>query len=151
MLLKRRRNPDGGWIFMFWCPACKELHPYIVKEGEWQFNGNWDKPSFTPSLKYDDCHLFVGSYYTYSDLRHSTSYLYVFIVCSLLNSYIWVSSSRKINDDGLMIFYSLIWDLLMVLVYYVVPLLLKSEKLGGEAIAAAIATIASLVWLKSSL
>ncbi|MDQ9986139.1 DUF6527 family protein, partial [Acinetobacter baumannii] len=57
-------------IYMFKCPGCKYLHPFHVKEGThhngstWDFNGDIDKPTFTPSLLVNDhhpasrCHLF---------------------------------------------------------------------------------------------
>ena len=32
----------------FWCPACEQLHVY---DERWRFDGNWDKPSFAPSLR----------------------------------------------------------------------------------------------------
>lgn len=58
-----------GESIYFQCPGCDMLHPYRV-EGEaigpkWAFNGNADKPSFTPSLLVDAnrsasrCHLYV--------------------------------------------------------------------------------------------
>ena len=31
----------------FWCPGCKEIH--VVNSG-WAFNGNYDKPTFSPSV-----------------------------------------------------------------------------------------------------
>ena len=47
--------------YSHWCPACDELH-YIQTVGHvtWTFNGNIEKPTFTPSLKhtmnnYDYC------------------------------------------------------------------------------------------------
>ena len=61
--------------YSFYCPGCKHLHVYNVSTDGWQFNGNMDNPSFTPSLlntvkiknevtgMYDieteRCHLFV--------------------------------------------------------------------------------------------
>lgn len=64
---------------VFWCPGCKLTHPYrIVKPGRseaevraifpngcWTWNGDLEKPTFTPSLlcnaSYPQyrCHLFV--------------------------------------------------------------------------------------------
>jgi hypothetical protein len=51
----------------FYCPGCKHGHSYIVPR--WQFNGDFDKPTFSPSLlnfiTHEDgrretiCHLFV--------------------------------------------------------------------------------------------
>ncbi len=31
----------------FWCPGCKELH--VVGPG-WKFNGNYERPTFAPSI-----------------------------------------------------------------------------------------------------
>jgi hypothetical protein len=36
-----------GMTYRFRCPACKHDH---VFSNRWQFNGNMDRPSFTPSL-----------------------------------------------------------------------------------------------------
>ena len=51
----------GTW--KFYCPACKQNHVY---DKRWKFNGNVEKPTFTPSLrvmigdtKETLCHLFV--------------------------------------------------------------------------------------------
>jgi hypothetical protein len=38
---------------MFYCPACKDTHALTVggdKHPCWGFNGNYDKPTFTPSV-----------------------------------------------------------------------------------------------------
>ena len=47
--------------YVFWCPGCEEAHTYDVPR--WSFNGDMDKPTFTPSLLYPEkkvrCHLFV--------------------------------------------------------------------------------------------
>jgi len=32
----------------FWCPGCESAH---VVDERWQFNGNYDLPTFTPSYK----------------------------------------------------------------------------------------------------
>lgn len=36
----------------FWCPGCKEMHAVRVPPHPhaWGFNGNFDKPTFTPSV-----------------------------------------------------------------------------------------------------
>ena len=62
---------DAYW---FWCPGCDEAHQYRVGGGEgprWTFNGNMEKPTFTPSLLHaghrkegsdkllGQCHLFL--------------------------------------------------------------------------------------------
>lgn len=42
------RKTESG--HMHWCPACKEMHPL---PDSWQFNGNIEKPTFTPSFKHE--------------------------------------------------------------------------------------------------
>ena len=41
------RTVEGG-RYMFWCPGCDEAH---VVGPSWTFNGNFDQPTFTPSIK----------------------------------------------------------------------------------------------------
>jgi hypothetical protein len=56
MKLRRVANESGTEIlYLFWCPGCKETHPYTTAtqtggKPSWGFNGNMEKPSFTPSL-----------------------------------------------------------------------------------------------------
>lgn len=38
------RTLEGGYAF--WCPGCKDYHQVIG----WQFNGDFDKPTFSPSV-----------------------------------------------------------------------------------------------------
>lgn len=52
--------------YRFYCPACKELHPFYVSGPPplWSFDGNMDSPSFSPSLRMlggNGCHLYVGA------------------------------------------------------------------------------------------
>lgn len=48
---------DGHPDYLFWCPGCKCGHGVWVtgKNGvtgaTWAFNGNFEKPTFSPSLK----------------------------------------------------------------------------------------------------
>ena len=41
----------------FWCPGCKTTHIY---DERWKFNGNYEKPSFTPSLRITTGHYVQG-------------------------------------------------------------------------------------------
>jgi hypothetical protein len=41
------RNVETGYAH--WCPGCLEMH---VLPNSWNFNGNIDKPTFTPSFKH---------------------------------------------------------------------------------------------------
>lgn len=53
--------------YNFWCPGCQEPHGFIVRSNadrpQWKFDGNLEKPTFSPSLLYPDkkirCHLFL--------------------------------------------------------------------------------------------
>jgi hypothetical protein len=40
------RTLEGG-LLAFWCPGCKEQHAVSQR---WTFNGNYDKPTFSPSI-----------------------------------------------------------------------------------------------------
>lgn len=53
-LSKVLRAAEGGRL-MFWCPGCNEAHVVRDKaaagtEAGWTYNGNPDKPTFTPSI-----------------------------------------------------------------------------------------------------
>lgn len=45
---------EGGELG-FWCPGCEHMH--VVNSG-WTFNGNYDKPTFSPSV------LVTGGHYS---------------------------------------------------------------------------------------
>ena len=79
--------------YLFYCPGCQHSHAYYVGHGQWAFNGNAEKPSFTPSLlvfrpERDDpqdpskrlpretlCHLFLtdGEIRYCGDCKHNLS------------------------------------------------------------------------------
>lgn len=47
------RTLEGGLV-AFMCPGCKELHQVGIGKGpgpRWGFNGEYDHPTFTPSVK----------------------------------------------------------------------------------------------------
>lgn len=44
------RTTDDGRA-MFWCPGCKQYHgPKVKGDGPWEWNGDRDKPTFSPSI-----------------------------------------------------------------------------------------------------
>jgi len=81
--------------YSFYCEGCEHLHTYTVTEDgqNWIFNGDMDKPSFTPSLlnrnpliavdgtvtERDRCHLHVtdGMVIHCSDCTHKLAGLTV--------------------------------------------------------------------------
>lgn len=70
-------GPSGtGEVFVIWCPGCKCHHTFNVgreKRPVWTFNGDMEKPTFSPSLLYvGRCHLFLtdGRIQFLSDCAH---------------------------------------------------------------------------------
>lgn len=43
------RTIEGGQLG-FWCSGCECMHVVSVLPGGWGFNGNYDKPTFMPSV-----------------------------------------------------------------------------------------------------
>lgn len=69
-LLVEARGPreDGTMLYLFFCPGCECTHRFDVGgpagvHPRWSFNGNLEKPTFSPSLLYPHspgrCHLFM--------------------------------------------------------------------------------------------
>lgn len=65
---ENNKGPRGGELVLFFCPGCKENHPYEINApggAGWTWNGSHDKPTFSPSLLVfgtipeKRCHLFV--------------------------------------------------------------------------------------------
>lgn len=75
----RVKQGGGKTTYMLWCPACDDL---VCISDAWGFNGDLDKPTFTPSLltqiEFTDgrrhvCHSFVtdGMWNYLSDSTHA--------------------------------------------------------------------------------
>lgn len=50
---KVRPLDDAGNAYAFYCPGCRHEHVYYINidsRPHWQFNGDLESPSFTPSL-----------------------------------------------------------------------------------------------------
>lgn len=45
---KYLRNASDG-SYLCWCPACQE--PHVLPSKGWTFDGNVERPTFTPSFK----------------------------------------------------------------------------------------------------
>lgn len=81
----RKFEGEHTLIYWFFCPACNDTHPYHVGGANgWEFNGDLERPSFTPSLRVigrvkrpdgtkGDCHLYVtdGKIRYCEDTAHS--------------------------------------------------------------------------------
>ena len=81
MILEKIESGPFVW-YQFWCPGCERLHPLYTqnpKGPEWKFNGDMEKPTFSPSLLCSGsepsrrCHLFVrnGQIEFCGDCHHS--------------------------------------------------------------------------------
>lgn len=77
---------DGGKSLMFFCPGCQYYHHFHIEKGPlwdgqpiWTWNGDMDKPTFSPSLGINmrmpehRCHLFLreGKIQFLADSHHS--------------------------------------------------------------------------------
>lgn len=45
------REAQGGDL-VHWCPGCDRVHILPWQRGGWEFNGDREKPTFTPSFKH---------------------------------------------------------------------------------------------------
>lgn len=45
--MNRATKAEGGRV-LFWCPGCNEGH--AISTDRWGFNGDLDRPTFTPSV-----------------------------------------------------------------------------------------------------
>jgi hypothetical protein len=65
MIVKEIRTAKAHLYFVY-CPACKHAHQY--EANRWKFNGNFDKPTFTPSML---------EYYEYNGVRKFTCHTFL--------------------------------------------------------------------------
>ena len=76
-MLSEKLAIDKGRHF-HWCPGCKQLHVIDVEQpnhlgAKWQFDGNAEQPTFTPSINIvGHCHYFItkGNISFCNDSRH---------------------------------------------------------------------------------
>ena len=61
-------NDGSGFTHVFFCPGCNSEHGIIVAPGRWEFDGNMENPTISPSVlvrgylgneNYGTCHSFV--------------------------------------------------------------------------------------------
>lgn len=77
---KKFRSIAGGEI-AFWCPGCDQAHTVRIPptENAWGFNGNLEKPTFTPSISIFQppvrCHSYIqdGMIQYLTDCSHKLS------------------------------------------------------------------------------
>lgn len=81
--LRHTRHGNGTWhTYAFRCPGCDRVHVFTVTPDEpqrtWSFNGDAERPTFTPSLMCDrgsdrQCHLYLtdGRLHFLPDCHHA--------------------------------------------------------------------------------
>ena len=97
---------EGGRLG-FWCPGCEEMHMVGVNPGGWGFNGNYEKPTFTPSILVRSGHYMPGwaeglrngtkkdCYCTFNKKHPELASF----VCSLCHSFVTDGRSRFLPDS----------------------------------------------------
>jgi hypothetical protein len=62
--------PYSGMIHLFWCPGCNS-HMWF-NDARWEWNGDRDKPTVTPSIRSAHCHVVLvrGRIHFYPDCEH---------------------------------------------------------------------------------
>lgn len=64
-ILRRISGKDGYRAIAHWCPGCETVHAIRVDQPRgWQFNGDYDRPTVSPSVRISDnagtiCHYFI--------------------------------------------------------------------------------------------
>lgn len=62
---RRWPNRETGKYLLWYCPGCQCSHmvaikPEVQKNGaSWEFNGDFDRPTLTPSVMSSDCHCHI--------------------------------------------------------------------------------------------
>ena len=95
--------------------------------------------------------LSIGAFSTYSkELKASYWGLPVFLLVSNISSYLWYYAATKTKDSKEMMFVSLVWDVIMVILYYIFPMMYSLDKLNWQVPIASSMVIIGLFWLKSA-
>jgi hypothetical protein len=95
----------------------------------------------------------AGAYCSYTKaIRDHWVYLPAFVILTMLCGWLWVVASRNLGKDGdavkEIMFFSLVWDVLMIVAYYALPLLIKGESFNWQAYVAAGLAMIGIVWFK---
>ena len=94
----------------------------------------------------------IGSTFTYyAPLRNSYAYLPTFFICGFITSLIWTITSRKLDNTEKIMFFSFVWDFLMLLFYYLIPAIIQHKNINLQTYFAAILIIIGIIWFKVSI
>lgn len=91
----------------------------------------------------------VCAYLTYTKtMRESALYIPVSMSMTLLSTLIFTAAARQLQDAQEIMFFSFVWDILMLLAFYGVPMLLHKEGIGTQSYMAATIIVFGLIWFK---
>lgn len=95
--------------------------------------------------------LCCGSYISYTkEVKDSVYGLPLFLLVSICYTMLWYFGCRKLAEVKDILLLSLICDILMVLAYYIGPMLIAGRNLNWQIWVSGIVTLAGLAWLKQS-
>lgn len=92
----------------------------------------------------------IGSYCSYTPaIRSHWSYIPITIAISIIGGSLWAWTVRRCPSNKEVLFWSLVWDFLMVVAYYALPLAFGAANIPFNAYIAAGFVIFGLIWFKS--
>lgn len=92
----------------------------------------------------------VGSAMSFSDtFRRSTWFIPGFTTANLAIGFLWIWAARLLDDKAKIYVFSLYWDSLMVLCYYILPLLAMGIKLNSQTVFGIVLTVIGLIVIKA--
>ena len=92
----------------------------------------------------------AGAVCTYTkSLKEHWSFWWVMIGTAILGSIAWVIASRRLTTTAETVWFSLVWDLLMIVAYYLIPLLFYEHRMNWQSWCAVGVIIAGIFWFKS--
>ena len=96
--------------------------------------------------------MFIGSaIFTYSKTLKDTAFFTVYMITTaILGSWLWVVASRRIVAVADQLWYSLVWDTLMMAAFYGIPLVFFEHKMNWQSWSAVALIITGILWFKTS-
>lgn len=94
----------------------------------------------------------VSSICTYTkSLRDSWFYLVFMISSSIAGSWLWVIASRRLNETKDLVWFSTMWDILMLAAFYGIPFLFVENKMNWQSWGAIVLILTGILWFKSQI
>lgn len=91
----------------------------------------------------------IASYATYNpDIRNSNAIFPINWAVAFASSTIWILMVRALSDTNKIIAASLAWDIIVTLIYAVIPAVLQGKNFNWQAYAAMALVFAALMWFR---